>query len=137
MPPPPAAPTIALIAHDAAKAALLEWAERHRSLLARCRVIATGTTASRLRERFPELDVEAVLSGPRGGDLQIGGRIAEGTIAAVVFLTDPLAAQPHEPDVRALIRVATLVNVPVAVNVATADILGAALTAQAHRAAAP
>lgn len=120
-------PTVALIAHDAAKPALLDWAARHETALAACRLLATGTTGTRLRERFPTLDIETVLSGPRGGDLQIGSRIAEGRVAALVFLTDPLWAQPHEPDVRALIRVATLANIPVAVNLASAELLATAL----------
>jgi methylglyoxal synthase len=121
--------TIALIAHDATKPALIEWTARHRALLAPHAILATGTTGARLKERCPELRIEAVLSGPRGGDLQIGGRVAEGRVDAIVFLFDPLASQPHEPDVRALIRVAALRDVPIAVNLSGAEILVAALEA--------
>lgn len=119
--------TIALIAHDATKPALIAWAERHRALLAPHAILATGTTGARLAERCPELRIERVLSGPRGGDLQIGARVAEGRVDAIVFLFDPLTAQPHEPDVRALIRVAALANLPIAVNLAGAEILAGAL----------
>jgi methylglyoxal synthase len=119
--------TIALIAHDATKQVLADWTERNRARLAPHAILSTGTTGGRLKERCPELQVESVLSGPKGGDLQIGARVAEGGVDAIVFLFDPLASQPHEPDVRALIRVAALKNVPIAVNLAGAEILAAAL----------
>jgi methylglyoxal synthase len=119
--------TIAVIAHDASKPALVEWVSRHIEVLRPHRLIATGTTGARIRERHPDLPIEKVLSGPLGGDQQIGARVAEGRVDAIVFLFDPLWAQPHEPDVRALIRIATLRDVPIAVNPATAEILAAAL----------
>jgi methylglyoxal synthase len=119
--------TIALIAHDTRKSTLVDWVGRHLAVLAPHRLIATGTTGARILARFPELDLETMLSGPEGGDQQIGARIAEGRVAAVVFLFDPLWAQPHEPDVRALIRIAALRDVPIAVNLATAELLAAAL----------
>jgi methylglyoxal synthase len=119
--------TLALVAHDATKPALAEWVERHRAVLAPHRILATGTTGGLLARRCPELRIDAVLSGPKGGDLQIGARVAEGGVDAIVFLFDPLQAQPHEPDVRALIRVAALRDVPIAVNLAGAEILAAAL----------
>jgi len=118
-----ARPTLALIAHDTSKPLLLDWVARHEATLARFNLIATGTTGARIAERFPALDVEPLLSGPLGGDLQIGSRIADGLVAALVFLFDPLWAQPHEPDVRALIRIAALRDIPVALNRASAELL--------------
>lgn len=118
---------IALIAHDTLKDALVEWVGRHRAELARHQLLATGTTGGRILDRCPELSLERLLSGPQGGDQQIGARIAEGRVDAMVFLFDPLWAQPHEPDVRALIRIAALRDLPVAVNLATAELLAAAL----------
>ncbi|MBX6376680.1 MAG: methylglyoxal synthase [Acetobacteraceae bacterium] len=123
--------TIAVIAHDTSKPVLVEWIGRHIEVLRPHLLLATGTTGARIRERYPELRVEAVLSGPLGGDQQIGARVAEGRVDAIVFLFDPLWAQPHEPDVRALIRIATLRDVPIAVNPATAELLAAALPAMA------
>jgi len=120
---PAARPTVALIAHDTSKPLLLDWMARHEAALARFHLIATGTTGARIAERFPALDVEPVLSGPLGGDLQIGSRIAAGHVLGLVFLFDPLWAQPHEPDVRALIRIAALRDIPVALNLATAELL--------------
>ncbi len=123
--------TIAVIAHDASKPALVDWVGRHIGALRPHRLLATGTTGARIRERYPDLRVEAVLSGPLGGDQQIGARVAEGRVDAIVFLFDPLWAQPHEPDVRALIRIAALRDVPIAVNPATAELLAAALPGMA------
>ena len=129
---------IALIAHDTLKEALVDWVGRHHALLLRHRLLATGTTGGRILERYPDLTLERMLSGPQGGDQQIGGRIAEGQVEAMVFLFDPLWAQPHEPDVRALIRIAALRDIPVAMNLATAELLAAALAGleAADRAAA-
>ena len=116
---------LALVAHDTKKDALIAWAERHRSLLSGHRILATGTTGPRLKEAIPELKVERVLSGPLGGDLQIGARIAEKRVDALIFLIDPLWAQPHEPDVRALMRIAAVHDVPMATNLSTAEALAA------------
>lgn len=127
---PDSRPTVALIAHDTSKPKLLDWVARHQAVLARFRLIATGTTGARIAERFPALSIEPLLSGPLGGDLQIGSRIAGGDVLALVFLFDPLWAQPHEPDVRALIRIAALRDIPVALNLATAELLAAHLAAQ-------
>lgn len=114
--------TIALVAHDARKAVLLEWATHNREILADHRLVATGTTGQMLAEQVG-LDVVRLESGPLGGDMQLGAMVADGAVDVLVFLWDPLAAQPHEPDVRALLRIATLWNVPMACNRATADLL--------------
>lgn len=111
---------IALIAHDRCKETMLEFAREHRELLAKQSLIATNTTGGLLKDRLG-LAVNRVLSGPQGGDLQIGALIAEGKIDAVIFLRDPLTAQPHEPDITALLRICDVHNVPVATNVATAQ----------------
>ena len=114
---------IALIAHDAKKAALAAWAARNAALLGRHGVIATGTTGGVIRDHCPDLDVATVLSGPLGGDQQIGGMIAEGRIAALVFFSDPLTPMPHDVDVKALLRLAILHDIPCALNRATADLM--------------
>jgi methylglyoxal synthase len=111
--------TIALIAHDQKKTALVEFVRRHRAVLARHALVATGHTGALLQEELG-LAVEAVAHGPEGGDLIIGGRVAEGRVAAVLFFRDPLTAQPHEPDISALMRVCDVHGVPLATNAATA-----------------
>ncbi len=114
--------TIALVAHDARKPDLLAWARHNREVLAGHRLVATGTTGELLAEELG-LAVIRLESGPLGGDMQLGAMITEASVDVLIFLWDPLSAQPHEPDVRALLRVATLWNVPVASNRATADLL--------------
>lgn len=113
---------IALIAHDAKKDELLRLCRAHRGLLERFRFIATEATG-KLLAREIDLAVECVSAGPEGGDLQIGARIVEGKVDAVVFLRDPLTAQPHEPDVRFLLKVCDVHSVPVATNMGSANIL--------------
>lgn len=113
---------IALVAHDNRKSDLLEWATFNVVTLMRHRLVATGTTGSLLHDRL-ELAVERVASGPLGGDLQIGAQIVEGQIDMLVFFWDPLEPQPHDPDVKALLRVAVLADVPTACNRTTADFL--------------
>ncbi|KGQ22784.1 methylglyoxal synthase [Thermus filiformis] len=110
---------LALIAHDRKKEEMVAFCQRHKDLLARFPLLATGTTGQRVEEATG-LKVEKLLSGPLGGDQQMGARVAEGRILAVFFFRDPLTAQPHEPDVQALLRVCDVHNVPIATNPATA-----------------
>jgi methylglyoxal synthase len=115
-------PVIALIAHDAKKTDLLRLLRGHRTLIDGCRLLATRTTGQLLRLELG-LPVELVASGPMGGDLQIGARIVGEKVDAVVFLRDPLTAHPHEPDIQALLKVCDVHQVPVATNLAAAEIL--------------
>jgi methylglyoxal synthase len=114
--------TIALIAHDHKKPDMLAWVKQHQATLARHHLIATGTTG-KLIETHTGLPVTCYLSGPMGGDQQIGARIAERSVDALVFFWDPLEPQPHDPDVKALLRIAVVWNTPMACNLATADVL--------------
>lgn len=113
---------VALIAHDKKKLELALFALAHREILARFHLVATGTTGSILAKQTG-LTVERVLSGPLGGDQQIGARLAEERVLAVFFFRDPLTAQPHEPDVSALVRLCDVHDVPLATNPASAEAL--------------
>ncbi len=117
-----AAKRIALVAHDHRKASLVAWARRHKAELARHELMGTGTTG-RLIEEALQLPVTRFMSGPLGGDQQIGSRIAQGDIDVLIFFWDPMHAQPHDTDVRALLRIAVTWNIPLACDEATADFI--------------
>jgi methylglyoxal synthase len=120
--PMPATKRIALIAHDSKKADLLAWVRFNRQLLAQHRLFATGTTGRLLGQELG-LEVFRFRSGPLGGDQQIGSKIVERQIDLVIFFWDPLEAQPHDTDVKALLRIAVVWNIPVACNRASADFI--------------
>ena len=113
---------IALVAHDGKKDDVVNWVDTNKDVLKNHFLCGTGTTARILSDKTG-LPIKAFNSGPLGGDQQIGARIAEGNIDFIVFLWDPLEAQPHDPDVKALLRIAVVYNVPIANNIATADFL--------------
>lgn len=118
---------IALVAHDARKAQLVEWVGIHLARISRWPIVSTGTTGQRIRESYPSLDVECVKSGPYGGDQQIGARIVEGRIRALIFFVDPLAPMPHDVDVKALVRLSTLYDIPTGCSPSTATLVLAGL----------
>ena len=113
---------IALIAHDNEKPKLIEWCREHKAELMKHNLYGTGTTARMITDQTG-LTVKGYNSGPLGGDQQIGAKIVEGVIDFVVFFSDPLTAQPHDPDVKALMRIAQVYDIPMAVNKATADFM--------------
>lgn len=114
--------TIALIAHDHKKEEIVVWALKNKEILKDFNLCGTGHTAT-LISRATGLTVKAYLSGPLGGDQQIGAHIAEKEIDMVIFFWDPLEAQPHDPDVKALLRIAVVYDIPIATNKATADLI--------------
>lgn len=114
--------TIALIAHDGKKQELIDWCAANKEILGKHFLCGTGTTARLVAEKTG-LPVKGYNSGPLGGDQQIGAKIVEGTVDFVVFFSDPLEAQPHDPDVKALLRIAQVYDIPIANNKATADFM--------------
>jgi methylglyoxal synthase len=122
------AKTLALIAHDGKKAAMTAFAKAHRQTFEKFRLVATKTTGALLTEEG--FQVRSVLSGPQGGDAQIAAMVATGECHAVIFLRDPLGMHPHEPDISSLLRICEVHDVPLATNVATAELVIAGLEAK-------
>ncbi len=115
--------TLALVAHDAKKDAMVEFARRHEDKLSVFDLVATGTTGGRIQDACPVLTINRLKSGPLGGDQQIGAMIAEGRLQGLIFFIDPLSPMPHDVDVKALMRLAVVYDMPMALNPSTADIL--------------
>ncbi len=115
--------TLALIAHDAKKDEMVAFAKLHESKLADYKLFATGTTGGRIQDACPSLDVERMKSGPLGGDQQIGAMIADRALDGLFFFVDPLSPMPHDVDVKALMRLALVYDIPMALNRTTADII--------------
>ena len=120
-------PVLGLVAHDDRKQAMVDWASQRVDILRCCRIFATGTTGGRLAAALPELDITRLKSGPLGGDQQLGAMIAEERMNALIFFVDALSPHPHDVDVKALIRMATLSNILFACNQMTADAVLSAL----------
>ena len=114
--------TIALIAHDHKKHDIVNWAIQNKDILAKFSLCGTGTTAGLISEATG-LEVKGYLSGPLGGDLQIGAKAAEGGIDMIIFFWDPLESQPHDPDVKALLRIAVVYDIPIATTKSTANLI--------------
>jgi len=116
-------PRLALIAHDKKKADLVAFCKQHAAYLARCDLVATGTTGQCILDALPGLTLRRLKSGPLGGDQQIGSLIAEGMIDGLIFFVDPLTPMPHDVDVKALTRLAVVYDIPMALNRATAQMV--------------
>lgn len=116
-------PTLALIAHDQKKDDLVAFVSRHEKQFKRCKLFATGTTGGRILEAHPDMNISPLKSGPLGGDQQIGGLIAEKKVDGLIFFVDPLTPMPHDVDVKALMRLAIVYDIPMALNRSTAEIM--------------
>ncbi|GGK27609.1 methylglyoxal synthase [Salinarimonas ramus] len=116
-------PIVALVAHDEKKADLVAFCRTHSQELSRFRLVATGTTGGRIAEALPQLEITRLKSGPLGGDQQIGALIAEERVAAMIFFVDALTPHPHDVDVKALMRLAILYDIPFALNRASAELV--------------
>lgn len=115
--------SIGVVAHDQRKKDMVAWTGRHLTLLEPHRLFGTGTTAHLLQGAYPTLTLTALKSGPLGGDQQLGAMIAEGKLDCLIFLVDPMTPQPHDVDIKALIRLAQVYEIPLACNIVTADLL--------------
>ncbi|WP_133011859.1 methylglyoxal synthase [Marinomonas flavescens] len=113
---------VALVAHDNMKPELIEWAEKHKEKLIKHNLLATGTTGNLMQKQL-NVPVQSLISGPLGGDQQLGGLIAEGKIDVLIFFWDPFEPMPHDPDIKALLRVAAVWNIPIACSVSSANFL--------------
>jgi methylglyoxal synthase len=113
--------TLALVAHDDKKAEMADFVAAHQGAIGRFNLVATGTTGARVMERCPQLKIRRLKSGPLGGDQQIGAMIADGKIDALIFFVDPLSPHPHDVDVKALMRLGLVYDIPMALNRATAE----------------
>jgi methylglyoxal synthase len=120
-------PRFALVAHDARKDEIVGWVGCHRDHLARVAIFSTGTTGGRIADAFPDLNVTRLKSGPLGGDQQIGAMICEGRLDALIFFVDPLSPMPHDVDVKALTRLATVYDLPMACSASTANLIVAGM----------
>jgi len=118
----PVRKNVALVAHDNMKPELIEWAEKHKEKLIKHNLMATGTTGNLMQKQL-KVPVQALISGPLGGDQQLGGMIAEGKIDVLIFFWDPFEPMPHDPDIKALLRVAAVWNIPIACSVSSANFL--------------
>lgn len=119
--------TIALVAHDQKKSDMVDFVKDHAKILSTATIITTGTTGLRIKEAVESLNITPVKSGPLGGDQQIGGMIADAEIDVLIFFIDPLTAMPHDVDVKALLRLCALYNIPTAINRQTAEIVIASI----------
>jgi methylglyoxal synthase len=124
---PMPAKRLALVAHDQKKPALAEWVGKHLAIISAFDIVCTGTTGGVLLDAYPRLRITRLKSGPLGGDQQIGSLIVDGDIRMLIFFIDPLSPMPHDVDVKALTRLATLYDVPLAMSPATADLVIAGL----------
>ncbi len=113
--------TIGFVAHDEKKSELVSWVEKNKDRLKKLSILSTGTTGGLIQEKCPELSIQRLKSGPLGGDQQLGAAICESRLDAMVFFIDPLSPHPHDVDVKALLRLAILYNVPFACNIASAN----------------